>query len=493
MTLYFVCFLFVFISGTVNGQHNPHFFEGRSGIVHLFEWKFLDVALECERFFSVKKYGGVQLSPVNENIIIPNRPWWERYQPISYILTTRSGNAQEFVNMTTRCNNVGVRVYVDVVFNHMTADSPSVIGTAGSTADPVHRNYPAVPYSVYDFHPTCEIHDYNDPVQVRNCELVGLHDLNQTVPWVQDRIIDFLNDLVSKGVAGFRVDAAKHMWPNDLKQMYERINSLNSSFRFNKGARPFIYQEVIDISGEGVSKFEYNQLGAVTEFGFSDGVGRGFGGKMDLIYLKTMNSNWGLLPTKSALIFVDNHDNQRGNDNILTYKNPRAYKMATAFMLSYPFGIPRVMSSYFFEDFNQGPPADADGNLISPGINPDNTCSNGYVCEHRWRQIYNMIEFKNTVKNVPIKHWWDNGKNQIAYARYQKGFIAFNKEQSVMHQTLQTSLPAGCYCDIISGTLVSNNCTGKQLFVNAAGETTVQIASTDEDGVVAIHINSRVS
>lgn len=34
---------------------------GRSVMVHLFEWKWNDIALECERFLGPKGYGGVQV------------------------------------------------------------------------------------------------------------------------------------------------------------------------------------------------------------------------------------------------------------------------------------------------------------------------------------------------------------------------------------------------------------------------------------------------
>lgn len=53
---------------------------------------------------------GAQLSPPNEHIIINNpwRPWWQRYQPISYNLCSRSGSEAELRDMITRCNNVGV-------------------------------------------------------------------------------------------------------------------------------------------------------------------------------------------------------------------------------------------------------------------------------------------------------------------------------------------------------------------------------------------------
>lgn len=58
-------------------------------------------------FFSWK------VSPVNEYIVIMQstvqRPWWERYQPVSYNIVSRSGNEAQFRSMVDRCNAVGVR------------------------------------------------------------------------------------------------------------------------------------------------------------------------------------------------------------------------------------------------------------------------------------------------------------------------------------------------------------------------------------------------
>lgn len=236
----------------VSSQHDPHFIDNRSVIVHLFEWKWDDIARECEEFLGGQGIGGVQVSPPNENSVIANRPWWERYQPVSYYLETRSGDEDQFRNMVKRCNSAGVRVYVDAVINHMSATRGR--GTGGSVSDPATMNYPAVPFTTHDFHPPCQILNYSDPFQVRNCQLVGLPDLNHTLNWVQDRLEEYLNKLVDCGVAGFRVDAAKHMWPSDLKEVYARIKDLNTKHRFKPNSRPFIYQEVIDLGGEGVSK-----------------------------------------------------------------------------------------------------------------------------------------------------------------------------------------------------------------------------------------------
>ncbi|XP_054738198.1 alpha-amylase A-like [Anastrepha obliqua] len=483
-------------SASVSAQFSPNYVPGRTTMVHLFEWKWSDIAAECENFLGPKGYAGVQVSPVNENVVIGNRPWWERYQPISYLLTTRSGNEEQFANMVKRCNNVGVRIYVDVVFNHMAADNANARGTGGSTADPSRKSFPAVPYSSTDFHTSCGISNYNDANQVRNCELSGLKDLDQSKPWVRDRIVDFLNKLVSLGVAGFRVDAAKHMWPTDLKVIYNRVNNLSTAHGFASGTRPFIFQEVIDLGGEAVSKNEYTGLGVVTEFAHSNSIGRVFRGKDELRWLVNWGPQWGFLNSDRAFIFVDNHDNQRGHGaggaDILNYKTAKQYKMASAFMLAHPFGITRVMSSFAFSNTDQGPPTTDGTAIASPIFNADNSCSGGWICEHRWRQIYNMVGFRNIVVGTNVQNWWDNGGNQIAFCRGNKGFVAFNGDTSDLNTSLQTCLPSGTYCDIISGEKSGSICTGKSVVVRADGRATITIAKNEEDGVLAINVESKL-
>lgn len=57
-----------------------------------------------------------------------------------------------------------------------------------------------------------------------------------------------------------------------------------------------------------------------------------------------------MLPSHDALVFVDNHDNQRGHGaggkDILTFYEPRIYKMALIFAMAHPYGFVRIMSSY---------------------------------------------------------------------------------------------------------------------------------------------------
>ncbi len=65
-------------------------------------------------------------------------------------------------------------------------------------------------------------------IQVRNCKLVGLPDLLISKDYVTDKIAEYMNRLINIGVAGFRIDAAKHMWPNDLNKLIGKLNNLPS-------------------------------------------------------------------------------------------------------------------------------------------------------------------------------------------------------------------------------------------------------------------------
>ncbi|XP_039956551.1 alpha-amylase-related protein-like isoform X1 [Bactrocera tryoni] len=477
----------------VEAQHEPHWWAERNTIVHLFEWKWTDIARECEHFLAPRGFAGVQVSPVAENVVIAGRPWWERYQPVSYKLITRSGNETEFTDMVRRCNAVGVRIYVDVLLNHMAASYDGVAyGTGGSIAYPDAKYFPAVPYTAQDFHSTCDIQDWNDRFQVQNCELVRLKDLDQSSDRVRAHLLGFLNHLIELGVAGFRVDAAKHVPAEDLKFIYDSMHDLNTAHGFPHNARPFIYQEVVDYGFEQISKYEYSPLGAVTEFRFSEEIGGAFRGYNQLKWLRNWGPEWSFLPSEHAFVFVDNHDNQREGNNVLTYKNAKQYKMANAFALAYPYGIMRVMSSFDFQDHDQAPPADENEQILSPEFDADGACVNGWICEHRWRQIYNMVGFKNAVRGTVVSNWWDNDDNQIAFCRGNRGFIAFNGNGWDLKERLQTCLPAGVYCDVISGALVNGECTSKTVVVDDWGYADIDLGANEFDGVLAIHVNAKL-
>ena len=103
-----------------------------------------------------------------------------------------------------------------------------------------------------------------------------------------------------------------------------------------------------------------------------------------------------------------------------------------------------------------------------------------------------MVAFHNLVDGEPVANWWDNGYQAIAFSRGNKGFLAINNEDHAINQKLQTGLPSGRYCDVISGDLVDNRCSGSMLEVDKDGFAQVSISNTLEDPMVAIHILSKL-
>ncbi len=51
----------LFCVGCAFGYNTPNCEPGRTVIVHLFNWKWADIAAECERFLGAKGFCGVQV------------------------------------------------------------------------------------------------------------------------------------------------------------------------------------------------------------------------------------------------------------------------------------------------------------------------------------------------------------------------------------------------------------------------------------------------
>ncbi|CAB3396780.1 unnamed protein product [Caenorhabditis bovis] len=485
--------------------------SNRQVMVHLFEWKWRDVANECENFLQHYGYGAVQVSPPNEHIVLYQNndvPWWVRYQPVSYKLQSRSGNEAEFKEMVERCNKVGVRIIVDVVMNHMVGIGEKngvngVKGSAGSDFDGRHgvQTFPGVPYTLDDFNnPKCDKDiggsDYQKSAEhVKNCRLVGLLDLNQGSSSVRAKIVAYLNKLVDYGVAGFRHDASKHMWPDDILAILNSVKDLRVDI-FGANQRPFAVHEVIDRGGEAVKVVDYLGLGRYTNFNFGSAVSSAARGQNDWRNLAKLGPGYayGNNEDHDVVNFIDNHDNQRdSNPYVVTYKDGRKYELAVAFMLAWPYGYPRVMSSYSFSKSDQGPPNTGAANdyaTASPRFNSDETCdtSSGFVCEHRWPSIRQMSKFRSAVEATAAAEIVTDNQ-RIAFARDGVGFFALNQQSASWGKIFKTTLPAGDYCDYFSGGIKSGSCVGAKVSVNNDGTAYLNVPS---NSVIAISVSSRI-
>lgn len=183
-------------------------------IVTMFQANWKSVARECGEVLEPEGVGYVQVSPPQESI--QGTQWWTSYQPVSYKLDSKEGTEAEFKNMVRQCKVAGVGVIADTVINHTTGvDKTQGTGTAGSPYDN-KGDFPEAGYTPSDFHAPCSIWTYRDAESVWNCQVSGLQDLDTSSPHVRDVLSDYFVKLLDYGVAGFRVDAVKHMPPEDV-------------------------------------------------------------------------------------------------------------------------------------------------------------------------------------------------------------------------------------------------------------------------------------
>jgi alpha-amylase len=461
--------------------------------VHLFDWPWNDIAAECETVLGPAGFRAVQVSPPQEHSITPNHDWSERYQPVSYsVERSRSGTGDEFRAMVSRCHAAGVDIYVDAVINHMTNFPSPGTGSAGTQY--TKYSYPGL-YTQNDFHPPCTVSDYTNAANVQDCELFGLPDLDTGSPSVRQKIAGYLIALGRMGVAGFRIDAAKHIQQVQLDSILALVNRAAVA---DGRPLPYFFLEVSSGGGEALSPHDYfgegydsGSAADITEFIFK-GVGdkfTGLGGQ----HISQLNPNgsagnrfspdaWGLIPADKAVAFLENHDTQRQGG--IGYRDGQVYRLANVWMLAQPYGYVSVMSSFAFDRTSDvgrsmGPPSDANGWTlpVTCAARMETALIGQWVCEHRDPYIRNMVGFRKLVAGTDVNHWWDDGSNAIAFSRGDKGFVAINREPSTVTATVATGLPAGTYCDLLTGGRTGASCAGTAVVVDGSGSVALSLAT----------------
>ena len=471
--------------------------------VQMFRWKWNDVAKECTNWLGPQGFGAVQVSPPHAAASLGF--WYDMYQPVDYTqLNSAMGSEAEFQTMVNTCHTAGVRIYADVVVNHMAPGSGTA--TNGRTWNANTFSYPF--FGVNDFHANCSIQDadYGNPgnqSNVRNCRLVGLIDLATESTYVRGQVKNYLTKLLNMGVDGFRFDASKHMQPADLQAFVSGVAQTTQ-----QGESVWVTHEII--TDGNVNRADYFTSGTVNEFKFTYAMRETFrgtnGNQLSQIqaYMGTPGNwggTWGFLDSAKATVFVNNWDTERGGDSLNASnftgatndtQGSKRYDLANIFMLAWPYGHAQIHSGFRFSNKDQTSPSaspfDASGN---PQINVN------WDFIHRWGDISNMVKFRSTTSGQGVGNFTSGTANQIAFSRGNKGFVAINNEFSVWNATLQTALPAGTYCNVTQGQLTASqsSCSGGSVVVNGSGQVTVSIPANGGTAVpaVALHVNQKVS
>lgn len=430
-------------------------------------WPFESLGTECSTI-AKDGYSWILVSPPQEDIM--GSEWWDHYQPVSYKIGSSLGTETQFKGMIKACNAAGVQVVVDVVLNHMTGQMSGGVGFLGTKFE--KYSYPGT-YSNTDFHscPTGvdQITDWTNVTEIQQCELLGLADLNTGLSSVRDKEAQFLKDLRAMGVAGFRIDAAKHIAASELKQIVDQLPS-----------DTFFVDEVI---GDLPPQSEYYAFSHVFSFDWVTQMHNIFmssgllGGSADQNYFNELS------PSDKTVTMVSNHDTER-NGGAITYVFPKQFQLASEFTLAVPYGKPMMYSSYAFSDTDAGPLVDPKGYelpatcVTNPGVDHGKYTDGEWVCQHNWAGIVGMIAFHKAVGNAAFANIFQKG-DLYGFGRGNKGFVLFNTGAATETSQVQTGLAAGNYTDRIGGGTIT---------VAADGTIMAKVASWSS---IAIDVNSK--
>lgn len=428
-------------SESSNSQSSNLTLNRKGVIVTAFQQNWKSIAQECKTTYGPEGVSYVQVSPPNEHV--RGAQWWTSYQPVSYKLKSKLGDEDGFKKMITTCKDAGVGIIADAVINHMTgAGDTHTEGVGGSQYSAKDQSFPDAGYEKDDFHQDARnIEHYNNAEEVWNRRLVGLLDLDTSKQNVRETLGKYFAHLLELGVAGFRIDAVKHISPTDMAAI-----KAEAAKQSGKNADEIWWmQETIGDPSEAkeIQPDHHLNEGEVNEFQYSYRLKSDFYGSISNL----KNITDGLVTSDKASIFVTNWDTPRENYvRTLTYKDGPRYELANAFMLGYPYGNPNIYSGYRFENGRKddGAPGATEDKVEDVDCSP----TTGWQCTQRWTSIRGMVGFFKAVNGAQVTNWQDDGNNNIAFSRAGKGFLAINNTPNAKKVLYKTDLPDGEYCNV---------------------------------------------
>ncbi len=262
-----------------------------------------------------------------------------------YKIDPRFGTNDDYLNMVDQCHNSGLKVIMDMIFNHAGTNNYLIKDMPMKDWVHQHANFTRSNYR-------SELH--SDPyrsqadfaIQEKGWFDVTMPDLNQSNPFVENYLtqnsiwwVEYAN------LDGIRMDTypypEKNMmarWAKRMMEEYPTLNIVGESW-LQKEAHTAYWQK------DFPSKDGYNSyLPCVTDFPLHGAMMRAFNegegwtdGMMKLYY--TLSQDF-LYPNPSNLLtFLDNHDLSRAYSS-LNY-NPNSMRMALGFLLT-TRGIPQI-------------------------------------------------------------------------------------------------------------------------------------------------------
>lgn len=188
-------------------------------ILHCFDWKMTDVQKELPNIAEAG-FVAVQISPVQRNVnsgVI----WYDVYRPydFKFVGSNGIGKADELKSLCAEAEKYGIKVVVDVVFNHV--DSKGYHDSWWDTGDRIRSGNNYI--------------NYGNRYSITHDKLGDYAEVNSENADVTSRAKAYIEELKSYGVKGIRFDAAKHIaLPSEGTPFWKEVTSVPGLFYYGE-------------------------------------------------------------------------------------------------------------------------------------------------------------------------------------------------------------------------------------------------------------------
>ncbi|MCH5224699.1 MAG: starch-binding protein [Muribaculaceae bacterium] len=258
-------------------------------ILHCFNWSIQEVK---ENLPNIAEAGfvAVQLSPMQRPSAKRGDSWSDLYRPydLSFQESEAMGSLEDLKNLCAAANELGIKVIVDVVANHIDReDGFHLEWWEQGTQARIRKDAGPISYSNRTSITTGLIGDY-------------AYEINTEATAVLQKAKKYVTDLASYGVSGIRWDAAKHIGlPSEDSNFWSTVTTAVDGM--------YHYGEILDnpcSSNYGDIVKEYAQYIAVTDTYFSNEAAQSNNG-----IAKRKNGEYAPLVGKDKLIYwAESHD-----------------------------------------------------------------------------------------------------------------------------------------------------------------------------------------
>ena len=157
--------------------------------------------------------------------------------------------------------------------------------------------------------------------------------------------------------------------------------------------------------------------------------------------------------------FVTNHDTDRNRDEYLGLQGRRTFILANEWLLAHGYGSPQVFSSFTWDADRRRLAAGQD--RATSGLITNTDCSNGqWTCDHRNPGIVGHDRLARLRRQGQAGQLVPDEVNVIAFSKGNRGWAALNNGTAAKQIRVQTGLPEGTYCDVVTAASSGGACTG---------------------------------